>query len=401
MPQNFGPGAAGRVEAVDLNVAEWRPDPNAPAEPNARAAAPRLHRETFRTSRLLEFCTKKELVAQTGHRIEDWPLVILKELVDNALDGAEEARIGPEITMSVSTDTGVISIVDNGPGIPSDTITGILDYNVRVSSREAYCSPSRGAQGNALKTVLAMAFALSGQRGETIIEAQGLSHRIAFSVDQLRQEPVIAPEVARMPTPAGTTVTVFWPDTACSSQRADFQGAAARHRGDGAEMTEYGGACNPAASAARSASAHPRASARIPIGRPQMNIQSIAENPEQGKDRPHLPDDLDDFREALSFEIERAADCDLPSAGFVQLVAETIARDDTMSPDTQEKLILLGLMNHVWDVLAPDQTHHLIRLSLTNWNCGRHWRATTRCRRAPKTRQKKRRLLPGTALLPG
>ena len=47
---------------------------------------PRLQRETFRTSRLLDFCSEKELVAQTGHRPAQWPLVVLKELVDNAMD---------------------------------------------------------------------------------------------------------------------------------------------------------------------------------------------------------------------------------------------------------------------------------------------------------------------------
>jgi len=37
------------------------------------ALAPRT---TFSTSRLLEFCSRKELVAQTGHEPDDWPLVI-------------------------------------------------------------------------------------------------------------------------------------------------------------------------------------------------------------------------------------------------------------------------------------------------------------------------------------
>ena len=32
-----------------------------------------LDRTTFRTSRLLEFCSQKELVAQTGHRPEEDP----------------------------------------------------------------------------------------------------------------------------------------------------------------------------------------------------------------------------------------------------------------------------------------------------------------------------------------
>jgi DNA topoisomerase VI subunit B len=51
-----------------------------------------LTRTTFRTSRLLDFLSREELVAQTGHRQEDWLLVVLKELTDNSLDACEEAR---------------------------------------------------------------------------------------------------------------------------------------------------------------------------------------------------------------------------------------------------------------------------------------------------------------------
>ena len=60
-----------------------------------------LERTIFRTSRLLEFCSRKELVAQTGHEPDAWPLVVLKELVDNALDACEEAGIAPEIAVQV------------------------------------------------------------------------------------------------------------------------------------------------------------------------------------------------------------------------------------------------------------------------------------------------------------
>src|SRR5262245_56099735 len=117
----------------------------------SKRSAPLLERATFKISRLAEFCGEKELVAQTGHSTEDWPLVLLKELVDNALDAAEEAQIAPEITIEVSTETGEITITDNGPGLPPETVEGVLDYTSRVSSREAYVSPTRGAQGNALK----------------------------------------------------------------------------------------------------------------------------------------------------------------------------------------------------------------------------------------------------------
>jgi DNA topoisomerase VI subunit B len=138
-------------------------------------ATARLDRTTLRTSRLLDFCSRKELIAQTGHQTAEWPLVILKELVDNATDACEEADTPPEITVQVEN-TG-ITITDNGPGIPADTIKDVLDFTVRVSSREAYVAPDRGAQGNALKTLVAMPFVLVGERGRVDITAAGAGDR--------------------------------------------------------------------------------------------------------------------------------------------------------------------------------------------------------------------------------
>ncbi len=173
----------------------------------------RLTRTTLRTSRLLDFCSRKELIAQTGHEPESWPVVALKELLDNALDACEEAGIAPEITVKV--DAEGITVVDNGPGIPSSTIDGVLDFSVRVSNREAYVAPDRGAQGNALKTIVAMPFVLDGEAGLVDITARGERHRITLQVDRIRQEPVI--DHKRQPAPdvkTGTTVAVYWPDLA-------------------------------------------------------------------------------------------------------------------------------------------------------------------------------------------
>jgi hypothetical protein len=119
---------------------------------------PKLTRVVFRISRLMEFCSMRELQNQTGHSVYDWPLVILKELMDNGLDSCEEAEVAPVISITVKRDS--ITIKDNGGGIKTNVIKSILDYTVRVSSREAYVSPTRGAQGNALKTVLAMDYVL-------------------------------------------------------------------------------------------------------------------------------------------------------------------------------------------------------------------------------------------------
>jgi DNA topoisomerase VI subunit B len=181
-----------------------------------KRSVPTLERVAFKTSRLAEFCGEKELTAQTGHAVEQWPLVIVKELVDNALDSAEEAKIALEISIEVSTERGEIIIGDNGPGIPAETVENVLDYTSRVSSREAYVSPTRGAQGNALKTIVAMPFALDGNRGMTVIEAHGLAHRIIFEMDPVRREPKVLREISSSVVQNGTRIAVQWPNSACS-----------------------------------------------------------------------------------------------------------------------------------------------------------------------------------------
>jgi hypothetical protein len=182
-----------------------------------QAQQPKLTRVPFKVSRLMEFCTLRELQNQTGHSIWEWPLVVLKELMDNALDDCEEAEVSPVIKVAVKP--GSIIVEDNGSGIKASTIKSILDYSVRVSSREAYVSPTRGAQGNALKTILAMGYVLDRQRqdgnseavGVTLIETRGVEHRIEFRVDHVNNEPKIAHTTSPSPIKSGTRVTIRWP----------------------------------------------------------------------------------------------------------------------------------------------------------------------------------------------
>jgi DNA topoisomerase VI subunit B len=180
----------------------------------------KLTRVAFKVSRLMEFCSKRELQNQTGHSVYDWPMVVLKELVDNALDACEEAEVAPIISIAVKP--GSITIRDNGGGIETDTIKSILDYTVRVSSREAYVSPTRGAQGNALKTILAMSYVLDRERedadsinneaaGVTIIETRGVKHRIEFRVDHVNNQPKIMHATTPSSIIAGTKITIEWP----------------------------------------------------------------------------------------------------------------------------------------------------------------------------------------------
>jgi DNA topoisomerase VI subunit B len=183
---------------------------NNPRSP-VKSAKPKITRVPFTVSRLTEFCNQRELVNQTGHNVSEWPLVVLKELVDNALDECEEAGIAPKIEVEVDGDK--ITITDNGRGIPAKTIESVLDYSVRVSSREAYVSPTRGAQGNALKTILPMGYVLDGHHGEdaageTVIEARGVAHHIRLSVDHIRQEPKIEHITRPSAVVMGTRITV-------------------------------------------------------------------------------------------------------------------------------------------------------------------------------------------------
>ena len=174
-----------------------------------------LKRKVFETSRLMEFCTEKELVNQTGHQKDKWPLVILKELLDNALDACEETGVAPIINVKVDA-TG-ISVTDNGPGIPASTIEGVLDYSIRVTSREAYVSPTRGAQGNGLKSLVAIPYVVSdgAEPGLIDITTSAGRHEIVFRTDPIRQEPRIDLTLhSKQNVKNGTIFTISWPQLA-------------------------------------------------------------------------------------------------------------------------------------------------------------------------------------------
>ena len=85
---------------------------------------PTFIRTAFKTSRLLEFFKPEELRMQIGANTSSWPLALLKELIDNALDACETVSIAPEITVTVGQD--FLRVKDNGPGLPVET----LDYSL-------------------------------------------------------------------------------------------------------------------------------------------------------------------------------------------------------------------------------------------------------------------------------
>ncbi len=163
-------------------------------------------REAFTIDRRLEYFSESELTKQIGHAKRHWPLVVLKELIDNAIDNCEENGILPDIEVHVTAES--ITVTDNGTGIPPATVTGMLDFGKRISSREAYRTLSRGAMGNAGKCMLAIPFVIDGTVGVVDIESQGIRHHITVELDAVEQSPKIDHRQTPGKVKNGTSVTV-------------------------------------------------------------------------------------------------------------------------------------------------------------------------------------------------
>jgi hypothetical protein len=141
----------------------------------------KLQRTTFETSRAAEYFYDHELEKQTGQPKHNFATVVLKELVDNVLDACETVGVAPKVGVEVVLgEAGALSltVADNGGGIEPDKVGRILNFNTRLSDKELYWTPTRGQQGNALKSVVAMPFAMGDSDPLVVIRARGVEHRI-------------------------------------------------------------------------------------------------------------------------------------------------------------------------------------------------------------------------------
>ena len=165
-----------------------------------------LDRLALTQSRLSEYFSAKELAMQIGGDVDAWPLILVKELVDNSLDACEPH--GPPI-IQVTIDQDGFTVTDNGPGLPDEVLDGSLDYSQRISTKAAYVSPTRGRLGNALKVLWAAPYVAHGAERTTItVDTPRARHIIRVRYDAIRQEPTLE----HIPGPAtvkiGTSVSV-------------------------------------------------------------------------------------------------------------------------------------------------------------------------------------------------
>ena len=188
----------------------------------------KLVRQIFKRDRSLDFFTESGLATQIGYARSYWPAVLLKELIDNALDACESADVVPTVTILLEEDS--LTVSDNGPGLPESTVAASLDYAVRVSDKIAYVAPTRGQLGNALKCVWALPY-VAGEDSTGVVEvdACGVHHRIEITGSN--QAPEIVDTRKNGHVKKGTSVKVHWPGLASltlESETRDFYNAVAQ-----------------------------------------------------------------------------------------------------------------------------------------------------------------------------
>ncbi|MGI8838733.1 MAG: ATP-binding protein [Pyrinomonadaceae bacterium] len=174
-----------------------------------KQTAAKLERTTFTISREMEYFSEDELRTQIDCGIMVWPLALTKELIDNALDACEEDSLVPVVT--VDLDGNNVSVTDNGPGLPEDTLRGSLNYMVKVSNKTRYVSPTRGRQGNALKCVWAAPFVYNGERGRVEVITPKYAYEVSVVVNKLHQKPQVdLIPLNRSLVKNGTVIKVWW-----------------------------------------------------------------------------------------------------------------------------------------------------------------------------------------------
>lgn len=103
----------------------------------------------------VDYFTEDGLIKQIGLTKEYWDKVIMKEIIDNALDAIEPLN-NKEIHIAQGVSS--LGIYDNGSGISCEIVKSFFDFKFYVSRNRVYITASRGKQGNGLKTIISICF---------------------------------------------------------------------------------------------------------------------------------------------------------------------------------------------------------------------------------------------------
>ena len=101
-------------------------------------------------------------------------ITAVKEAVDNSLDACEEARISPDISVTIKKKKGdIIKLTcrDNGPGIPRDSISNVFGKFL-LGSRFHAIRQTRGQQGIGITGVVMYSQLTTGSKTHVISKTQ-------------------------------------------------------------------------------------------------------------------------------------------------------------------------------------------------------------------------------------
>ncbi|GAB5494574.1 MAG: hypothetical protein Phog2KO_47890 [Phototrophicaceae bacterium] len=168
----------------------------------------------------MDFVRLEGLQKLTATAAHDWDIYIFKELIDNALDADEadpdiyKPRVEAEVRYHK---TGFSITVANQSIFPVKKLDQIFNLRKRVSVKDYYMFPTRGAQGNGLKTILGIPYALynfysggySVNWKSIVIEVGYQQTSVDFQIDAALEDIEVRIEQGRLPYETeGTEITV-------------------------------------------------------------------------------------------------------------------------------------------------------------------------------------------------
>ncbi len=140
------------------------------------------------------FCRAETLAQQAGCEPDQIGRVVLKELVDNALDAGADATLG-------SASGGYI-VADDGPGIDPVDIPRLFAVNRPLLSSKLKRLPIRGMLGNGLRVVMGAVAAFNGK-----IAVASRGQRLALALNTVTGLTEVT-SIESIEPQAGTTVEI-------------------------------------------------------------------------------------------------------------------------------------------------------------------------------------------------
>ena len=184
--------------------------------------------EAFSFNREYDYVRLDGLSRATGRSAHEWDLYILKELIDNALDADEslwsrDTQQHPSINIQMAyvklADRQQLLVeVRNRAIFPVDQIEAIFDTRLYTSRKAFIKRLTRGALGNALKTILGIPYSLHKRSAEEdeeglqlkplSISCNGIEYLPRYILDSTAQTIQFACEKEPCETSEGTIIRV-------------------------------------------------------------------------------------------------------------------------------------------------------------------------------------------------